>query len=49
MGIIRGERREEKRTRAKAKVTRASNRKSLNLIIQAKLKRMEKTYGIYPR
>ena len=49
MVIIRGERREEKRARAKAKETRASNRKALNLIIQARLKRMEKIYGIYTR
>ena len=49
MGTIRGERREEKRVRAKAKRTRASNLKSLNIIIQARLKRMEKLYGICTR
>ncbi len=40
--MIKGERREQKRTRAKAKAQRANNRKSLQVIIEAYERRMEK-------
>jgi len=41
MILLRGQRREQKKTRARAKKERANNRKALEVIIQAKLKRME--------
>ena len=39
---LRGERREKKRTKAKAKHTRANNRKSLEVILEAKRRRFER-------
>ena len=42
--MTRGERREQKRDRKYSKRNRANNRKSLEVIIDAQRRRMEKTF-----
>jgi hypothetical protein len=40
--MLKGERREQKRTKAQVKDTRANNRKALGVILEAKRRRLER-------